>query len=228
MGKLEVVDTSEKIQAVYEALESQYGHQEWWQRARPLEELVLTVLSQHTSDANSLAAFQNLRRQFPAWTDVRDAGEAELADAIRSGGLANTKARRIKAILQQITEERGALDEDLDFLRTLPLAEAKRWLQSLPGVGPKTAAVVLSFSLGRPAFPVDTHIHRVSRRLGLIGPGVSAEKAHDILEGMLAPDQVYSFHVNLIRHGREVCKAQRPLHEVCVLAPYCDYLNKGT
>ncbi|MCL5256972.1 MAG: endonuclease III [Chloroflexi bacterium] len=219
------VDIRAKIQAVYEALERCYGHQVWKAREKPLDELILTVLSQHTSDQNSGQAFESLRKRFRTWEEVRDADEEELADAIRSGGLANIKARRIKDILRLIWEERG--DFDLGSLASLPLDEAKSWLTALPGVGPKTAAVVLLFSLGRPAMPVDTHVYRVSRRVGLIGPKVSADLAHEILEGLLEPRQVYSFHLNMIRLGREVCKAQRPRHEVCVLAPYCDYLNQG-
>lgn len=225
MAQTAIADVGLKIQGVYEALVRRYGLQVWEPREKPLDELILTVLSQHTSDLNSGQAFRNLRHRFKTWEEVRDAAEAELADTIRSGGLANTKARRIKDVLQLIWEQRG--DFDLDFLASLPLQDAKRWLMSLPGVGPKTAAVVLSFSLGRPAMPVDTHIYRVSRRVGLIGPKVSADKAHEILEGLLEPEQIYSFHLNMIRHGREVCKAQHPLHDVCVLAPYCDYLNLG-
>jgi endonuclease-3 len=146
-----------------------------------------------------------------------------VADAIRSGGLAAQKAPRIQAVLDAVLAERGSFD--LDHLTTLPLPEAKRWLTDLHGVGPKTAACVLLFSLGRPALPVDTHVHRVARRLGLIRPAVGAAPAHAILEDMLGADRerVYAFHVTMIAHGRAVCTARRPFCERCVLTECCDY-----
>jgi len=144
-----------------------------------------------------------------------------VADAIRIGGLADVKAPRIQHILEQLQAERGALD--LGFLAELPLDEARAYLTALHGVGPKTAACVLLFSLHRPALPVDTHVHRVSLRLGLVPPKASAEKANMLLEAQLAPDAYYPFHLNVIRHGREVCKAHKPLCAICPLTAECDY-----
>ena len=197
----------------------EYDPVEWKPRYDPAWELVYTILSQHTSDINSERAFKSLRARYESLDDIAAAPTAEIEDAIRSGGLARIKAPRIKAILQQIEEELGSFD--LSFLGEMRLDEAKDWLKHLPGVGPKTAAIILCFSLGMPAMPVDTHIYRVSKRLGLIGPKVTAEKAHDILEAKVAPDDVFAFHMYLIRHGRQVCKAQRPRCEGCVLGWAC-------
>ncbi len=184
-----------------------------------MTELVLTILSQNTSDANSGRAFMRLLTRFPTWEDVMRAPDDVLAEAIAVGGLANRKAPRIKAALAEVLRRCGSFD--LGFLRGLSMAEAKAWLRSLPGVGPKTAACVLVFALGRPALPVDTHVHRVARRLGLVPAGASAEKAHDMLEALLAPDEVYPFHVLLIKHGRRLCRAQRPLCPQCPLRDGC-------
>jgi len=211
----------ERVREIGFLLEEEYGHAAPRQRLRPLDELVLTVLSQHTSDANSDRAFESLKQRFDSWEAVRDADPGEIASAIRSGGLARIKAGRIKELLQRITEERGTLD--LDDVCGMPLAEGREFLLSLTGVGPKTAACVLLFSCGLPAFPVDTHVHRVARRLGIIPPSASAEEAHGILENLVPPEEVYNFHIHLITHGRRVCKAQRPRCDVCVLAPVCDY-----
>jgi endonuclease-3 len=190
----------------------------------PLSELVAVVLSQHTSDVNSERAFDNLCARYPDWDSVRRAPTAELADAIRSGGLATIKAARIQRILDQILAARGELS--LDFLRALPLAEARAFLRGLDGVGPKSAACVLLFSLDQPAMPVDTHVHRVARRLGLIDARTSAEAAHEQLEAMVPPDEVYSFHVNLIQHGRAICKAPRPRCPECPVNALCPYPGK--
>ena len=204
---------------VLSLLGGEYGPIQWEPRLDPASELVSTVLSQHTSDINSERAFQNLMDTFGSLEAVAEADVERIAEAVRMGGLARVKAPRIKAVLQQVIKEQGSLD--LDFLREMPLAEAKAWLTRLPGVGPKTAAIILCFALGMPAMPVDTHIHRVSKRLGLIGPKVSADAAHDILEAMVKPEEVFAFHVFLIAHGRRVCKAQRPQCLSCVLAWGC-------
>ena len=204
---------------VMEFLGEEYGPVEWAPRYDAASELVGTILSQHTSDVNSERAFDNLMTTFGSLQAVAAASVEQIEDAIRAGGLARIKAPRIKAILNQITEEVGSYD--LSFLREMPLEEAKAWLKHLPGIGPKTAAIILCFSMGMPAMPVDTHIFRVSKRLGLIGEKVSADKAHDILEPMVAPEDVFAFHVYLIRHGRQVCKAQRPRCDRCVLAWGC-------
>jgi len=187
----------------------------------PLDELVLTVLSQNTTAGNCRQAFASLRERFPTWEDVRTADVREIAEAIYSGGLSEIKARRIKAVLQQIYEERGSLD--LAWLACVSTEEAQGYLRRFPGVGPKTAACVLLFVLGRPVLPVDTHVYRVSKRLGLIGPKVSVEQAHAILQEMVPEGRVYSFHVNMVRHGREVCVARVPKCSICALREECDY-----
>ena len=204
---------------VMETLGVEYGPVEWSPRYDPISELVGTILSQHTSDVNSQRAFQSLMATFSSMGAVAEAPVEQIEEAIRTGGLARIKASRIRAVLRQISDEVGSYD--LSFLREMSLAEAKAWLKRLPGIGPKTAAIILCFSMGLPAMPVDTHIYRVSRRLGLIGPKVTAEQAHDILEPMVPPEQIFAFHVYLIRHGRQVCKAQRPLCDRCVLSPVC-------
>ncbi|MFH1486498.1 MAG: endonuclease III [Chloroflexota bacterium] len=185
----------------------------------PASELVYTMLSQNTSDVNSKRAFDQLMKTFGSLEELAAASEEKIAQAIRLGGLAKVKAPRIKAALDRILRERGSLD--ISFLGEMPILEAKAWLRRLPGVGPKTAACVLLFSLGRPVLPVDTHVHRVGRRLGLISQKTSAERAHEVLEAMLLPNEIYSFHVNMVRHGREVCHAQRPLCHVCILRSGC-------
>ena len=177
-----------KVARVLALLEEVYGAQRGQPEGDPLDGLIGTILSQHTSDLNSHRAHRSLRAAFPDWPATLAAPDEALANAIRSGGLAQLKARRIKEVLARVLAERG--DFDLDFLADLPLPEARAWLVGLPGVGPKTAACTLLFNLGRPALPVDTHVHRVARRLGLIGPRVSAEAAHDVLEAQLAPEQV--------------------------------------
>jgi endonuclease-3 len=187
----------------------------------PVSELVSTILSQNTNDANRDVAFDRLRQRFPTWQEVLQADTDAVVDAIRPAGLANQKAHSIQEALRSILAERGELE--LEFLRDWPVREAKAWLSSLHGVGPKTAAIVLLFALERPAFPVDTHVHRVSGRLGLIGLRVTREKAHDLLEELVAPEHYYTFHLNLIRHGRQICQARRPRCEVCVLTNLCDY-----
>ncbi len=210
-----------KIPPIQAALLRVYGIPTWRAHHPPLDELILTILSQHTSDINSIRAFKLLRAAIPTWEAVRDAPVAEVAAAIQSGGLAQVKAPRIQTVLRRIWEDRGSFD--LDFLMTEPLETARTWLTDLPGVGPKTAACVLLFSCGRPALPVDTHVHRVARRLGLVPDRISAEGAQLLLEAMVPTDEYYPFHLNLIRHGREVCKAPRPLCERCVIRTWCAY-----
>ena len=204
---------------VAERLYPLYGPVTWKPRLNALDELIFTVLTQHTSDLNAERAFKSLRARYPTWPAVIAAPDVDVADAIRSGGLANQKSVRIQRILAAILDKRGELD--IQFLGQMPLDEAKAWLQDLPGVGPKTAAVVLSFSLGMPAMPVDTHIHRVAGRLGLIRPGTSADDAHDVLEEIVPPDDRFAFHVLLINHGRRICKARRPLCGDCPLQSPC-------
>lgn len=188
----------------------------------PLDELVQTILSQNTADVNSDRAYAALRERFGGdWEAVRNARLRELADTIRGGGLADTKARRIQLVLDQIAERVGELD--LGFLRAIPLDEGRSFLLALDGVGPKTAACVLLFACGKPAIPVDTHVFRVSQRLGLLGPRTSPEQAHARLEALVDADRVYPFHMHLIRHGRELCRAQRPRCDACPLVEICAY-----
>jgi endonuclease-3 len=185
----------------------------------PLAELVQTILSQNTSDLNTERAFASLWARFGGWQSILEAPTSDVADAIRLGGLANIKAPRIQGVLAAIQADHGELS--LDFLAGLPLEEARSYLTSLAGVGPKTAACVLLFALGMPAQPVDTHIHRVSKRLGLIGPKIAAEPAHRLLEAMIPPEQMYDAHMLLIKHGRVTCKALRPRCEACPLTDAC-------
>ncbi len=200
-------------------LAEEYGNLIWSQHRDPLSELVMTILSQNTSDHNSRHAFDSLVTRFGNWQAVAEASAEEIARTIRCGGLAQVKAPRIKEILDRISAQRGSLD--LMFLQELPLAEAKAWLEGLPGVGPKTASCVLLFSLGKPALPVDTHICRVAKRLGLIDPRTSAERAHEILGALVPAEHVYQFHIHMIEHGRRVCKAQNPRCDRCVLLQAC-------
>jgi endonuclease III len=186
-----------------------------------IDEIVATVLSQHTSDINSERAFAQLKDRFPTWAEVAGAPPGLVADAIRCGGIADQKARRIQQILAAIEEREGGLD--LSRLQDLDDAAVAAYLVSLPGVGPKTAACVLTFSMGRPAFPVDTHVHRVAIRLGWIPASATADKAHQLLEPRVPPGIRYDLHVALIAHGRTVCRAQRPRCEICVLRDLCAY-----
>ena len=195
-------------------------------RLEPAHELVFTILSQHTSDRNSERAFRSLMARFGTLEAVAGAGVDEIEAAIAGGGLAKVKAPRIKTALNRILElNEGSLD--LSFLGEMPMAEARAWLRQLPGIGPKSAGIVLSFALGMPAMAVDTHIYRVSRRLGLIGPKVSADKAHEVLEAAMGPEEVYPFHAAFITHGRQVCKAQRPLCGACVVSYGCPSRDEG-
>lgn len=208
-----------RVRAVHRRLERHFGELLPPRRSDPLEELILTVLSQHTSDLNADRAFASLRASFPTWTDVVRARPEAVADAIRSGGLANTKAPRIQAILREVHDREGRFD--LSVLRELDDAEATAYLSALPGVGPKTAAVVLAFALGRDAIPVDTHVHRVTRRLGWIGEHTGADRAHQVLETLVPAEVRVPMHVGLIRLGRGICKPGRPRCEECPLFELC-------
>ena len=213
------------IKEVLSLLQKEYGYiRHFEQDGDPLSVLVSTILSQNTSDANSRRAYRSLVQSFPDWNNVIAASVDEVAESIRSGGLADIKAARIKLVLQEILEKRDCLD--LSFLAELPLPEAKFWLRQLPGVGPKTAGCVLLFSLGQPAMPVDTHVFRVAKRLGLIDSRTSAERAHEILEGMVPANDIYQFHMHMVEHGRRVCKSQRPLCSICILRELCPALKE--
>lgn len=211
------------VEWVYERLVEAYGVPPWEPDGDALGGLVATILSQHTSDVNSDRAYASLRQRFPTWEAVRDAPEEAVADAIRSGGLAQVKARSIQRTLRALTERDPDVPFALRWLDTEDIERARAQLTALPGVGMKTASCVLLFSLGRPAFPVDTHVWRVTRRLGLIGPTISADAAHLALERLIPPDWRHTMHINLIRHGRRICHAQRPECERCPLRARCAY-----
>lgn len=213
----------ERIAWVYERLVETYGAPAWEPDDDPLGGLIATILSQHTSDTNSARAYQRLVQAFPTWEQARDAPVEAVEEPIRVGGLARLKAERIQRALRDLTARQGGAPLNLAGLVGLPLDEARAYLTSLPGVGPKTAACVLLFSLGTPAFPVDTHVWRVTRRLGVISLATSANAAHVELERQIPPEWRYVAHVDLIRHGRRICRAQRPLCEQCPLRARCDY-----
>ncbi len=206
---------------VHRRLLQAYGEPVWRQPLPALDELVSTILSQNTNDLNRDRAFVALRQRFPSWEAVRDARAQAVIRAIRVAGLANQKGPRIQKLLRAITAERGSLD--LRFLRRMPAEQARQWLMRFQGVGPKTASIVLLFSLGKPAFPVDTHILRVSGRLGLRPERMTAEAAHDHLAGLFPPEAYAAAHLNLIRHGRGICRARRPRCQACVLNDLCPY-----
>ncbi len=212
------------IARIIEIMTEQYGPFTHEARLPPTDEMVFTILSQHTSDINSSRAYRRLMETFSTLDDVASANVLEIEKAIAPGGLAKVKAPRIKEVLNKILELNGTLD--LSFLREMPLKDAKAWLRQLPGIGPKSAGIVLSFSLGMPAMAIDTHIYRVSQRLGIIGPKVSVDKAHEILEEKVKPEEVFNFHVSYINHGRQVCKALRPLCPECVVGEFCPSRKK--
>ncbi|CAN5701039.1 endonuclease III [soil metagenome] len=225
-----VPPTGRRIGAIAKRLAKRFGPLDPPRAVDPLDELVLTVLSQHTSDLNAERAFESLQRAFRgSWAEIVEANEHAVADSIRSGGLANSKAPRIQAILREVRDREG--DFDLSRLREMSDDDAREYLMTLPGIGPKTAAVVLSFALGRDAMPVDTHVHRVTARLGLIPPKASAEKADRILHDLVPDGLRTPMHVGFIRLGREICKAptprcrQCPLKDLCPTAPL--YLSRA-
>lgn len=211
--------TARRVRRIVRQLEQAYGPRQWRRGRNGLDGLIATILSQNTSGANSSRAFARLKQTFPTWQACLSAPVARVEAAIRCGGLAHRKARRIQALLRHVEQERGRLG--LAFLGRWPVERAREWLMQLDGVGPKTAACVLLFNFGRPVLPVDTHVHRVSRRLGLIDDRVTAEAAHVILQASCPDESVYAFHVLLIAHGRQTCRARRPLCSQCVLTRQC-------
>lgn len=210
--------------AIHKKLIAVFGEPVWRTPLPAIDELVSTILSQNTNDVNRDRGFNSLRAKFPTWDQVRDANPQEVIEAIRPAGLANQKGPRIQQVLRSITEERGSLN--LSFLADLPLEEARAWLTKFNGVGPKTAAIVLCFSLNMPAFPVDTHIYRVSGRIGLRPEKMTVEQAHPHLESVFPPETYYAAHLNLIRLGREVCGARKPDCPQCPIRELCDYNEK--
>lgn len=229
------MNPSVHLARVYELLIATYGEPKNVPDYDPLGGLVGTILSQHTSDINSGRAYQQLVTTFPTWEEVRDAPTQEVATSIRSGGLANTKAPRIQDALLTLTEEQQAqagtksLREYLydELVKRTP-EEALRYLRSIPGVGPKTASCVLMFDMNLPVMPVDTHVLRVSKRLGLLPANVNADKAHVYFADVAPSDWVYPLHVNLIRHGRQICHAQRPECHNCPLYGECAFVGSIT
>lgn len=209
-------------ETVLARLDERYEHPRWaGPRLDPVSELVLTILAQNTADTNSHRAFVLLRDRYRSWEEVLAAPTDELASVIRPGGLPNVKAARIQRVLAEIRDARGGFD--LAFLADLPVADGLAWLTALPGIGRKTASIVLLFCFGQPAVPVDTHVHRVARRLGLIGPKTDATRAHQLLEEATPPGMAYAMHVDLIRHGRDTCRAPRPICGLCPLTDVCAY-----
>lgn len=207
------------MQPIIDLLEREYGKVEWRPRLEPLSELIYTVLSQNTSDVNSQRAFDRLSDTFKTWEELASADEVEIEKAIRGGGLFRVKSVRLKEILQGIKKDKGFLN--LDFLNEMELEQARTWLRKFPGVGPKTAACVLLFSMGKPAFPVDTHVHRLARRLGLAPLKSTPEQTSAILEKITPKKYIYQLHVHLVRHGRRICHARKPECDNCIVEQIC-------
>jgi endonuclease-3 len=238
------------VRFTLDGLATRYGRPAWERRLDPTSELILTILTQNSADINAEVAFEALRRTYPGagpaeahkpgagwggvglpegvapnWAAVEFAPLAELTDVIRPGGLANQKAPRLQATLRKIREERG--DYSLEFLGEMTALDARSWLTQVDGIGKKTASVLLLFCFGSPLLPIDRHVDRVMRRVGLLPPKASMDDAHDLVLGLFEPDQMYEAHVNLIQHGRKVCHAQRPAHEICPLRDRCRFVDPG-
>ncbi|HMX19739.1 MAG TPA: endonuclease III, partial [Anaerolineales bacterium] len=214
----------ERALLIHQTLLTAFGEPIWRNPLPAIDELVSTILSQNTNDINRDRAFDALRAKFPTWESVRDAKAEDVIAAIKPAGLANQKGPRIQQVLRAITEERGSLN--LDFLAGLPIEEARSWLTKFNGVGPKTAAIVLCFSLNMPAFPVDTHVYRVTGRIGLRPEKMTVEQAHPHLESVLPPETYYAAHLNIIRLGREICHARKPNCPQCPIVKLCEYKEK--
>ena len=216
----------EKVNKIRNQLLEAFGKPEWRDPLPPVDELVNTILSQNTNDLNRDAAFENLKAKFPDWESVMEAEEQELVEIIRIAGLGNQKCPRMQAALWDIVEHTGG-KISLDFLKELPLSDARKWLLEIKGVGPKTAAIVLLFSMGIPAFPVDTHIYRVTGRIGLRPGKLSVEQTHEYLEERIPDEYYYDLHLNLIRLGREVCGARKWHCYRCPLVDLCGFDRKN-
>ena len=217
--------TKAVVRKVARALAAHYGPQRWDGPGDPLSGLIGTILSQNTNDRNSGEGFRRLKARFPSWEDALAAPVSSIAAAIRVSGLSNIKSRRIKNVLKQIKRDRGTLS--LDFLHALPVEQAREYLRRFKGVGEKTIACVLLFACGKPVFPVDTHVLRVSKRLWLAPGRTTAEKAHALLQRVVPDDLMYSFHVLMIFHGRRTCHARNPDCAACVIGTYCGWYSQG-
>lgn len=219
-----MTDQKEKALQVHHMLLKAFGEPIWRNPLPAIDELVSTILSQNTNDINRDRAFDSLRAKFPTWEQVRDANTDDVIEAIRVAGLANQKGPRLQQVLRDITSERGSLD--LSFLTEMSVEDARNWLTRFKGVGPKTAAIVLCFSLNMPALPVDTHVYRVTGRIGLRPEKISVEQAHPYLEGIFPPETYYAAHLNIIKLGREVCHARKPMCLQCPVNELCAFEPK--
>ncbi len=219
----QVTELEKKAKEICRLLIDNYGDVVVERSLRPVDELVLTILSQNTNDVNMFRAYDQLKKHYPNWESVLDASEEELGEVIKSSGFFRVKARRIQATLREIRDRVGRLD--LSHLEAMSVEDATDWLVSLHGVGPKTASIVLLFCFGKPTLPVDTHVWRLSKRLGLVSEGTSRERAQPLLEGILPSDCIYSMNHNLIKHGREICLARSPRCAICFLRPMCCYYS---
>jgi endonuclease III len=211
-----------RVRAIRDRLREVYGQPVNRPHGHPIAELVRTILSQNTSDTNRDVAFGRLRERFPTWEEVRDAPPGAVEEAIRPGGLSAIKAPRIQEALRLI----GDPEPDLDWLEDAPRDEALAFLEAIPGVGRKTAACVMIFAFGRPEIPVDTHVYRVGGRLGLFPEDGSLERAHDEMLRITDPADAYELHINLIRHGRSICRP-RPRCPECALRRMCPFWRRG-
>ncbi len=220
----QILEHRERLALVQERLRQRFGTPTWHVELPAVDELVCTILSQNTNDINRDKAFQELKARYSSWVAVRDADPAELQYVIRIAGLANQKGPNIQAALRDITAERGEID--LDWLKQKDPEEARRWLVNLRGVGPKTAAIVMVFALGMPAFPVDTHIYRVTGRIGLRPKELDITKTHAYMEQIADPAEFGSLHLNLIDLGREICQARKPKCAICPIVDLCQFEDK--
>ena len=213
------------VREVIQALESKYGEHRMISRFTPMDELVSCILSQHTTDANSFPAFTRLVARYRTWDEVVEAGIDGVTNEIKNAGLANQKAKSIVGCLKEIHSRTGTYD--LEILRSMPTNDARKWLESLPGVGPKTASIVLCFAFGRDAIPVDTHVYRTSWRIGFIDEKIGESKAHDELLKLVEPQMAFRFHSTLIQHGRATCRAPLPLCSDCPITEQCWWFAHG-
>lgn len=218
------MDTKLKIRKILSLLEKTYGRPEPFRKDDPVDVLIRTVLSQNTTDKNSVPAFYALKKRFGSWEKALKARVSEIAKVIKHAGLGNIKAGRIKDILSEIKRREDRIT--LSFLNIFTAKDALKYLESFRGVGPKTAACVLLFSFGKPVMPVDTHIFRVTKRLGLISKDIDIEEAHRRLSTIVPKHLIYQFHLCIIEHGRRTCKAQAPRCGVCVVYRLCKFSRK--